>query len=87
MAKDRGVEAVSRLLGEVAQANELEALPAFAPDRPATTTRFFLDLVVLPLLMQALSGEKPQSLQHEIGPHVARSVAFFLAACRVVVVD
>jgi AcrR family transcriptional regulator len=87
MARDRGVEAVARLLGEVAQANELGALPAFAPDRLATTTRFFLDLVVLPLLMDALFGEKPKTLQHEIVPHVTRSVGFFLAACRSVVID
>jgi AcrR family transcriptional regulator len=87
MARDRGLEAVSRLLGEVAQANDLGALPAFAPDRLATTTRFFLDVVILPLLMQALAGEKPKALQQEIGPHVARSVAFFLAACRSVVID
>src|SRR6266536_1685892 len=80
MAKDHGTEAVVRLLGEVAQANELGALPAFAPDRLATTTQFFLDLVVLPLLMRALSGEKSEALRHEIEPHVARSVAFFLAA-------
>jgi hypothetical protein len=37
--------------------------------------------------MQALAGEKPKALQQEIGPHVARSVAFFLAACRSVVID
>jgi hypothetical protein len=57
-------------------------LPAFAPERLATTTRFFLDLVLLPLLMRALVGEKLKPLRAEITPHVARSVTFFLAACR-----
>jgi AcrR family transcriptional regulator len=82
MARERGVEAVARLLAEAAQSGELGTLAAFAPERLATTTRFFLDLVLLPLLMEALFGEKIEALCAEIEPHVARSVAFFLAACR-----
>lgn len=38
--------------------------------------------LVLPLLIRALFGEKLKTLQEEIQPHVAQSVAFFLAACR-----
>jgi AcrR family transcriptional regulator len=82
MVRERGTGAVARLLGQVAQSAELGTLPAFAPRRLATTTRFFLDLVLLPLLLRALFGEKPKPLHTEIGPHVDRSVAFFLAACR-----
>jgi AcrR family transcriptional regulator len=82
MARERGAEAVARFLGEVAHADELGGLPAFAPARLAITTRFFIDLVLLPPLMRALLGEKLKPLRAEIGPHVARSVAFFLAACR-----
>jgi AcrR family transcriptional regulator len=82
MVRERGTEAVARLLGQVAHVDELGTLPAFAPRRLATTTRFFLDLVLLPLLLRALFGEKPKPLHTEIGPHVARSVAFFLASCR-----
>ena len=37
---------------------------------------------MLPLLMRALKGEKLKDLRAEIAAHVARSVAFFLAACR-----
>jgi len=81
-ARERGVEVVGRLLREVAQSNEIDRLPAFAPERLATTTRFFLDLVLLPMIMRALLGEKLKMLHAEIEPHVARSVAFFLAACR-----
>ena len=82
MVRERGTEAVARLLRQAAKADELGTMPAFAPRRLATTTRFFLDLVLLPLLLRALFGEKPKPLGAEIGPHVARSVAFFLAACR-----
>jgi hypothetical protein len=42
----------------------------------------FVDLVVMPLVLRALFGQKRKSLQAEIEPHVARTVAFFLAACR-----
>ena len=79
MARERASEAVARSLGEL---DETPPLPAFAPDRLAATASQFLDLVLLPLLIRALFGEDPVTLHAEIGPHVARSVAFFLAACR-----
>jgi AcrR family transcriptional regulator len=81
MARERGAEAVARLLGEAAQSDVLGTLPAFAPDRVATTTRFFQDLVIMPLLVRALFGEKLKALRAEIGSHVTHSVAFFVAAC------
>ena len=82
MARERAEEALVRLLGGVAQSDELGKLPAFAPKRLATTTLFFRGLVVMPLLFRALYGEKLKVLHAEIRPHVARSVAFFVAACR-----
>ena len=82
MARERGAEAVSRLLSEVAQSDGLGTLSALAPERLATTTRFFQDLVLMPLIMRALFGEKLDALRAKIEPHVARTVAFFLAACR-----
>lgn len=82
MARQRAEEAVARLLSEAAQSDSFDALPAFAPERLAATTEFFMDLIFLPMIIRALFGEKPKALRAEIGPHVARSVAFFLAACR-----
>ena len=74
---------MARLLAEAAQSDELGTLQAFAPERLTSTTQFFHDLVLLPLVLRALFGEKTQaSCATEIGPHVTRSVAFFLAACR-----
>ncbi|MFY9761211.1 MAG: TetR/AcrR family transcriptional regulator [Xanthobacteraceae bacterium] len=81
-ARQRGEDTIRRILGEVAQSDEGDALPAFRPEQLAATTHFFVDLVVMPLFLRALFGEKRKSLQAEIGPHVARSVGFFLAACR-----
>jgi AcrR family transcriptional regulator len=82
MARRRCEEVLARLLGEAAQADALGALTAFAPERLATTTRLFTDLAVMPMILRALYGETIESLRAEIGPHVARSVTFFLAACR-----
>jgi len=82
MARERGQGAAARLLGEAAQSDEFAKLSAFAPERLATTTAFFQELVVMPLLLRALFGENAEALCAEIGPHVARTVAFFLAACR-----
>jgi AcrR family transcriptional regulator len=82
MARERRIEDVTRLLGDAAENGDLHGLPAFAPDHIASTAKHFLDLVVLPLLVRALFGENLKSLRAEVGPHVARSVAFFFAACR-----
>jgi hypothetical protein len=43
------------------------------------TARYFIDLILLPQLLRALSGEHLKTLQAEIGPHVSQRVAFFLA--------
>jgi AcrR family transcriptional regulator len=82
MARERAAEGLARLLAETAHSDELGNLPAFAPERLTTTTRFFQDVVLFPLVLRALFGEKLEQLCAEIKPHVIRSVAFFLAACR-----
>jgi AcrR family transcriptional regulator len=81
-ARQLSTEVAARLLAEMAQSGELGTLPAFAPEHLAATARFFLDLVVVPMLLRGLFEAKVETLQAEIGPHVARSAAFFLAACR-----
>jgi AcrR family transcriptional regulator len=81
VGRERPKEALTRVLGEFAGSDDIGASPAFAPDRLPETARRFLDLVVLPMLVRALFGEDLAALRAEIGPHVARSVAFFLAAC------
>jgi AcrR family transcriptional regulator len=78
MAQERTSEAVAQLLGELPEADEL---PGFAADRRAGTARYFIELILLPMLVRALFGEDLKALRAEIRPHVARTVAFFLAAC------
>jgi AcrR family transcriptional regulator len=82
MGRERKAEAVARLFAEFAGSDDIGASPAFAPDRLQETARRFLDLVVLRMLVRALFGEDLAELRAEIGPYAARSVAFFLAACR-----
>jgi AcrR family transcriptional regulator len=81
-ARQLSTEVAARVLGEMAQSSELGTLPAFAPEHLATTARIFLDLVVVPMLLRALFEHTVEALQADIGPHVAGSVAFFLAGCR-----
>jgi hypothetical protein len=63
MARQRGEETVAGLLREATQFEKAETLSAFAPERLATTTRFFIDLVFLPLIVRALFGEKLELLR------------------------
>jgi AcrR family transcriptional regulator len=79
MARERTSEAVAQLLGELPEAAQL---PGLAANRRAGTARHFTELIVLPMLIRALFGEDLTALRAEIGPHVASTVAFFLAACR-----
>ena len=44
--------------------------------------RFFLDLITVLMLLQTLFEVDLKTLDAEIDAHVARSVAFFPAACR-----
>jgi AcrR family transcriptional regulator len=81
-AHQLSTEVAAKLLGEMTQSDELGKLAAFAPERLATTARIFLNLVVVPLLLRALFETDVEVLREEIDPHVARNVAFFLAACR-----
>jgi AcrR family transcriptional regulator len=79
MARERASEAVAQLLGELPEAAQL---PGLAADRRADAARYLIELIVLPMLMRALFGEELTALRAEIEPHVGRTVAFFLAACR-----
>ena len=81
VARERQVEAVTRLFVEFAESDQTRAPPAFASDRLASTARRFLDLAVSPILLRALMGEDLSVLGAQIGPHVPGSVAFFLAGC------
>src|SRR5689334_22547125 len=82
MARQCGEGAVGRLLNELAQSDGLGALPAFAPERLATTAQLFMDLVFKPMMIRALFGEKLETLRGQIEDHVASRIAFFVAACR-----
>jgi AcrR family transcriptional regulator len=81
-ARDLSTELGVRLLGEVTQSDQLSSLPAFAPERLATTARLFLDLVAVPMLLRALFEVNLNTMDAEMDAHVARTVPFFLAACR-----
>jgi AcrR family transcriptional regulator len=81
-ARDLSTELGVHLLGEVTRSDELASLPAFTPERLAITARLFLDLVAVPMLLRALFEVDLKVLDAEVDVHVARGVAFFLAACR-----
>ena len=81
-AQQLSTEVAVGFLGEMAQSDEIGALPAFAPERIALTARTFLDLIVIPMLARALFEQKTDLLSEEIDDHVGRRVPFFLAACR-----
>ena len=82
MAKQRGVETVARLLVEAAGCGEFGPLATGREDRSLRAAEMFGELILLPYLMRALSGESLDALQDDIDARVARRMTFFLAACR-----
>ncbi len=83
IARERGRETIGRLLGEVAHAEGRGTLPVFNSDHCAAAAQYFVDLILLPLLLRALSGEELELLNADIrGSYISQRVAFFLAACR-----
>jgi len=82
MARERGAEAVMRVLRQVATSDEAGSFPGLAPEHLETNALHFLDLVVGRFQTRALFGEDLSLLRREIAAHVPRAVAFFLAACR-----
>ncbi len=83
MARERGLETIGQLLGELAKSDAtMGASPAFAADRRPATARHFGELVLLPIMLQALYGEDRAALRAEIETHLPQAIAFFLAACR-----
>jgi len=82
MARERGGQPVARLLAEAARSDALGALPAFAPERVMTTTQLFQEMVILPLAIRALFGEKLDKVRADVEPHTRRKVALFLGVCR-----
>ncbi len=81
-AKQRGVETVARLLVEAARCGEFGAQATGREDRSLKAAEIFGELVLLPFLMRALSGESLEALHTGIEAHIERRIAFFLAACR-----
>jgi AcrR family transcriptional regulator len=79
VGREQWNDAVSQLLSELAGPDKL---PAFAADRRAAIAPHFIQMILLPMAMRALFGERLTALRAEIAPHVAQTVAFFLAACR-----
>jgi AcrR family transcriptional regulator len=81
-ARERGIETVAQLMIEAAEAGEFQGLTPVERDRwVKAAVPYFVDLILLPLVMLALSGVGVEELREGIGAHVADRVPFFLAAC------
>ncbi|WP_022724509.1 TetR/AcrR family transcriptional regulator [Rhodopseudomonas sp. B29] len=81
-ARDLSTKLGADLLRRSIGADELASMPAFAPERLVMTARFFLDVLVVPMMFRALFQVDLKYLEPEIDRHIEAGVTFFLAACR-----
>lgn len=76
-----GVATVMKLVSELAEAEEIRSLPAFAPDNLEATARRFIDLVLLPMLISSLFHADLTPVKALMEDHAREAAAFFLHGC------
>ena len=79
--RDRAAAAVSHVLNNAAYTLQRSPKRPFSTKRSLATTQIFMDLILLPMLMRALTGEDAKYLRKEVPDFVRERVSFFLAAC------
>jgi AcrR family transcriptional regulator len=79
--RDRAAAAVSHVLNDATHALSRGAKGPFGPKRSVSTAQIFMDLILLPMIMRALMGERAKDLRSELPAFVRERVSFFLAAC------
>jgi AcrR family transcriptional regulator len=79
--RDRAAAAVSLVLNNAVHTLRRDPNGPFSTKRSLANAQIFLDLIVLPMLMRALSGEDAEYLRKEVPSFVRERVNFFLAAC------
>src|ERR1700720_4111876 len=79
--RDRAAAAVSHVLSEATHTLSRGAKGPFAPKRSVSTAQIFMDLILPPIIMPALMGERAKDLRSELPAFVRERVSFFLAAC------
>ncbi|WP_337269617.1 TetR/AcrR family transcriptional regulator [Oryzifoliimicrobium ureilyticus] len=69
------------LLAELAGAEELKSLPAFAPENLQRTTTYFIDLVLLPMIISSLFHADLSPVKAQMEDHAREAASFFLSGC------
>ncbi|MDQ0458419.1 TetR/AcrR family transcriptional regulator [Rhizobium paknamense] len=76
-----GTETVMKLVAELAEAEEIRSLPAFAPGNLEATARHFIDLVLLPVLLSSLYHADLTRVKETMEDHAREAATFFLSGC------
>ena len=77
---DRMAKAVSQVLNDATLLSRTLKGP-FGTTRSVATAKIFMDLILLPMLMQSLMGQETKALKKDLPSFVRERVSFFLAAC------
>jgi hypothetical protein len=80
-AEMRAAAAVSHVLNNAAYTLRHDPKGPFSTKRSLANEQIFMDLILLPMLMRALTGEDAKNLRKEVPSFVRERVNFFLAAC------
>lgn len=76
-----GTATAMKLVAELAEAEELKSLAAFAPANLEATTRYFIDLVLLPMMMSSLFHADLTPVKAQMEDHAREAATFFLRGC------
>ena len=76
-----GTATSMKLVAELAEAEGLRSLPALAPANIEATTRYFIDLVLLPMLISSLFHADLAPIKAQMEDHAREAASFFLRGC------
>jgi AcrR family transcriptional regulator len=79
--RDRAAAAVSHVLNNAVYTLRCNPKGPFSNKRSLANAQIFIDLILLPMLMRALTGEDAKYLRKQVPSFVRERVNFFLAAC------
>ena len=79
--RDRAASAVYHVLNNAVGTLGCDPKGPFSNKQSLANAQIFLDLILMPMLMRALTGEDAKYLRQEVPSFVRERVNFFLAAC------
>ncbi|MCM2292906.1 TetR/AcrR family transcriptional regulator [Allorhizobium sp. BGMRC 0089] len=79
--REHGTATMMKLVSDIAESDAIRCLPAFAPGNLVETTRRFIDIVLLPIMVSSLFHADLTPVREQLENHACKAASFFLKGC------